>query len=154
MESVRAAYDGFLGEFPLCYIYWKRYADHESNANSPQERVVEVYERAVAAFPNSVDLWTYYATYLMDKGFDPSVVRRCVPHSSHFSDLAAALRLRREKLYLFSLPPSLSIAAAHPSQIASPSCACDDDGPQVVNVPTQYTCTQEHVDSPQRHAPE
>ena len=36
----------------------------------------EVYERSVEAFPHSVDLWTYYCTYLAERLADPTLVRR------------------------------------------------------------------------------
>jgi pre-mRNA-processing factor 39 len=77
IESVREAYDAFLSEFPLCYVYWKRYADHEAAAGSAnaQDKVSEVYERAVDAFPHSVDLWTYYCTHLVERSADPTHVR-------------------------------------------------------------------------------
>ncbi len=76
ISSIREAYDGFLAEFPLCYVYWKRYADHEAAAGSAQDKVSEVYERSVEAFPHSVDLWTYYCTYLAERLADPTLVRR------------------------------------------------------------------------------
>jgi hypothetical protein len=43
--------------------------------------VSEVYERSVEAFPYSVDLWTYYCTYLAERLADPTLVRRfaCFP---------------------------------------------------------------------------
>lgn len=75
ISSIREAYDGFLAEFPLCYVYWKRYADHEAAAGSAQDKVSEVYQRSLEAFPYSVDLWTYYCTYLAERLADPTLVR-------------------------------------------------------------------------------
>lgn len=36
----------------------------------------EVYQRSLEAFPYSVDLWTYYCTYLAERLADPTLVRR------------------------------------------------------------------------------
>ena len=55
-------YDKFLEEFPLCYGYWKKYADHEKR-NGDYGKPVEVYERAVVAVTYSVDIWMHYAVY-------------------------------------------------------------------------------------------
>jgi len=76
IDDIRVAYGSFLSEFPLCYVYWKRYVDHEVASGSSQEKVVEIYERAVEAFPLSVDLWTYYCSYLADRLVDSANVRR------------------------------------------------------------------------------
>jgi hypothetical protein len=53
--KIQAAYDTFLAEFPLCYDYWKKYADHEARLGTP-EKIVEVYERVVKAVTYSVDI--------------------------------------------------------------------------------------------------
>eukprot|EP01087_Luapelamoeba_hula_P013151 TRINITY_DN3745_c0_g1_i5.p1 TRINITY_DN3745_c0_g1~~TRINITY_DN3745_c0_g1_i5.p1 ORF type:complete len:378 (-),score=50.36 TRINITY_DN3745_c0_g1_i5:624-1757(-) len=74
IEAVRKAYDSFLAEYPLCYVYWKKYADHESTIGEPT-RVVDVYERGLVAIPHSVDLWCYYCTYTIDKVTDLSAIR-------------------------------------------------------------------------------
>ncbi|CAN1270170.1 Pre-mRNA-processing factor 39-1 [Linum perenne] len=46
IPKIRGVYDAFLAEFPLCYGYWKKYADHEARLGD-MDKVVEVYERAV-----------------------------------------------------------------------------------------------------------
>ncbi|KAL1834877.1 hypothetical protein ACET3Z_004528 [Daucus carota] len=43
ISKVRKVYDAFLAEFPLCYGYWKKYADHEERVGST-DKVIEVYE--------------------------------------------------------------------------------------------------------------
>jgi len=70
----KKAYDAFLAEFPLCYGYWKKYADHEARLGSP-EKVVDVYERAVKAVTYSVDMWMNYGIYAMEKFEDPESIR-------------------------------------------------------------------------------
>ncbi|BBN13071.1 pre-mRNA-processing factor 39 [Marchantia polymorpha subsp. ruderalis] len=73
--KIRKVYDSFLGEFPLCYGYWKKYADHEARLGTP-EKIVEVYERAVRAVTYSVDIWMHYCSYAMEKIEDPEEIRR------------------------------------------------------------------------------
>jgi pre-mRNA-processing factor 39 len=74
ISKIEKAYDAFLAEFPLCYGYWKKYADHEARLGSP-EKVVDVYERAVKAVTYSVDMWMNYGIYAMEKFEDPDSIR-------------------------------------------------------------------------------
>jgi len=76
IQSIREAYNAFLEEYPLCYMYWKKLADHEQTRGDP-EVVRKVYERGVAAIPYSVDLWVHYCTYLLEKNADVNDSRRC-----------------------------------------------------------------------------
>lgn len=78
--KIEKAYDVFLGEFPLCYGYWKKYADHETKLGSP-EKTVDVYERAVKSVTYSVDIWMHYCAYAMEKFDSPENTRRCVAGS-------------------------------------------------------------------------
>lgn len=74
-ERLRAAYDAFLAEYPLCYGYWKKYADAEARHGNT-EHAVHVYERGVAATPYSADLWAHYAAYKKSlPGANPDEVR-------------------------------------------------------------------------------
>eukprot|EP00246_Nothoceros_aenigmaticus_P007867 TRINITY_DN2206_c0_g2_i2.p1 TRINITY_DN2206_c0_g2~~TRINITY_DN2206_c0_g2_i2.p1 ORF type:complete len:724 (+),score=173.25 TRINITY_DN2206_c0_g2_i2:90-2261(+) len=73
--KIRKVYDAFLGEFPLCYGYWKKYADHEAQLGAV-EKIVEVYERAVGAVTYSVDIWMHYCAYAMEKFENPEDTRR------------------------------------------------------------------------------
>lgn len=75
--KIEKAYDAFLGEFPLCYGYWKKYADHEAKLGTP-EKIVDVYERAVKAVAYSVDIWMHYSAYAMEKFDNPEMIRRYV----------------------------------------------------------------------------
>lgn len=73
---MRQYYDAFLAEFPLCYGYWKRYADHEKKHGDPGKEG-EIYERAVATVPYSVDIWAHYAAYKQQEpGSSTDDVRR------------------------------------------------------------------------------
>ncbi|KAK1284374.1 hypothetical protein QJS10_CPB21g00169 [Acorus calamus] len=73
--KIRKVYDAFLAEFPLCFGYWKKYADHEARLDTV-EKVVEVYERAVLAVTYSVDIWLHYCTFAMSTYEDPDTIRR------------------------------------------------------------------------------
>jgi pre-mRNA-processing factor 39 len=75
IEEIRVAYDKFLTEFPLCYVYWKKYADHEEKKGT-NESVIAVYERGLTqGIPHSIDLWTYYCTYVAEKSEDLDEIR-------------------------------------------------------------------------------
>lgn len=73
--KIRKVYDSFVAEFPLCYGYWKKYADHEARLGSI-DKVVEVYERAVQGVTYSVDMWLHYCTFAISTYGDPDTVRR------------------------------------------------------------------------------
>ena len=73
--KIRKVYDAFLAEFPLCYGYWKKYADHESRLSSIH-KVMEVYERAVQGVTYSVDIWLHYSVFSISTCGDPETVRR------------------------------------------------------------------------------
>ncbi|KAI4341781.1 hypothetical protein MLD38_026465 [Melastoma candidum] len=72
--KIRRVYDSFLAEFPLCYGYWKKYAEHEAAGST--EKAVEVYERAVLSVTYSVDIWLHYCRFSITKYEDPEVIRR------------------------------------------------------------------------------
>ncbi|KAF2307137.1 hypothetical protein GH714_025041 [Hevea brasiliensis] len=73
--KIRKLYDAFLAEFPLCYGYWKKYADHEAQ-NGSMDKVVEVYERAVLGVTYSVDIWLHYCIFSINTYEDPDTIRR------------------------------------------------------------------------------
>ncbi|KAG0342409.1 hypothetical protein BG004_005683 [Podila humilis] len=66
IENVRAIYDRFLDQFPLCFGYWKKYSDIEF-MNRGVEAAIEIFERGVNSITNSVDLWVQYCTFVMDR---------------------------------------------------------------------------------------
>ncbi|KAI4319502.1 hypothetical protein MLD38_033091 [Melastoma candidum] len=72
--KIRRVYDSFLAEFPLCYGYWKKYAEHEAAGST--EKAIEVYERAVLGVTYSVDIWLHYCRFSITKCEDPEVIRR------------------------------------------------------------------------------
>ncbi|KAL5996845.1 hypothetical protein ACLOJK_007767 [Asimina triloba] len=73
--KIRKVYDAFAAEFPLCYGYWKKYADHEARLGTV-DKVVEVYERAVQAVTYSVEMWLHYCAFAISTYGDPDTVRR------------------------------------------------------------------------------
>lgn len=73
--KIRKVYDAFLAEFPLCFGYWKKYADHEARLHSANE-VLEVYERAILAVTYSVDIWLHYCVFAISIYEDPDIIRR------------------------------------------------------------------------------
>lgn len=62
-DELRKAFDAFLDLYPLCYGYWNKFAEILSKRRSP-EAAIEVYERAVSAFPTSVDIWRHYLSFM------------------------------------------------------------------------------------------
>ena len=75
ITRLREVYDGFLAEYPLCYGYWKKYADAEHRSGSP-ELAVSVFERGTAAIPYSVDLWGHMCTFKISQNAAADEVRR------------------------------------------------------------------------------
>lgn len=75
LEKICLVYDTFLSHYPLCYGYWKKYANHMANLCTIN-RVVEVYERALEFATYSVHLWVDYCTFGMLLFEDPNDVRR------------------------------------------------------------------------------
>ncbi|KAL5702428.1 hypothetical protein ACHQM5_027650 [Ranunculus cassubicifolius] len=73
--KIRKIYDTFLAEFPLCYGYWKKYAEHEARLGYI-EKVAEVFERGVEAVTYSVDMWLHYCIFATSTYGDPDKVRR------------------------------------------------------------------------------
>ncbi|KAJ4878809.1 Tetratricopeptide repeat (TPR)-like superfamily protein [Raphanus sativus] len=74
IAKIRKVYDAFLAEFPLCYGYWKKYADHEARVGA-MDKVVEVYERAVLGVTYSVDIWLHYCVFAINTYGDPDTIR-------------------------------------------------------------------------------
>ena len=73
--KLRETYDGFLAAFPLCYGYWQKFADAEARFRGA-EAAQAVYERGVAAIPNSIDLWLHYCQFKQSIHPPPDDVRR------------------------------------------------------------------------------
>jgi pre-mRNA-processing factor 39 len=77
IEKSRAVFDSFLSEYPLCYGYWKKYADAEVKHGNA-ELAGHVYERGVSSIPYSVDLWGHFVAYKQSTGGSPDEIRACV----------------------------------------------------------------------------
>ncbi|KAK9696904.1 hypothetical protein RND81_08G004400 [Saponaria officinalis] len=75
IDKISLVYDSFLSEFPLCYGYWKKYAEHYARLRSV-ENVVQIFERAVEAVPYSVGVWVDYCSFGVSSFEDPSDVCR------------------------------------------------------------------------------
>ncbi|KAL9236884.1 hypothetical protein vseg_011500 [Gypsophila vaccaria] len=75
IDKISLVYDSFLSEFPLCYGYWKRYAEHHARICSVED-AVQVFERAVAAVPYSVGVWVDYCSFSVSSFEDPADVCR------------------------------------------------------------------------------
>ncbi|KAL6505253.1 hypothetical protein OROGR_025070 [Orobanche gracilis] len=73
--KIRKVYSTFLTEFPLCYGYWKKYADHEARLSS-LDKVAEVYEQAVQGVTYSVDMWLHYCVFAIGTYGDLDTIRR------------------------------------------------------------------------------
>ncbi|CAI2186839.1 8955_t:CDS:10 [Funneliformis geosporum] len=65
ITNMREVFDQFLAKFPLCFGYWKKYADFEFTIQGATE-AEKIYERGVAAIANSVDLWTQYCAFRIE----------------------------------------------------------------------------------------
>ncbi|KAI8820429.1 mRNA splicing protein [Fimicolochytrium jonesii] len=61
-NKFRTVYDHFLAKFPLCFGYWKKYADKEFVLEGA-EKALEVYERGVVSIHNSVELWVQFCAF-------------------------------------------------------------------------------------------
>lgn len=75
IEKLREVYDAFLGMYPLCYGYWRKYADMESK-NGSSENAKLVYERGLTAIGNSIDLWLAYCNFLQGSNASREDIRR------------------------------------------------------------------------------
>ena len=80
MERIVEAFDMFLQEYPLCYGYWKKYAD-ATMKHIGVVAATDVYERGLAAVPYSVDLWSHYVTFRITKTSDDAYTIRSYAYS-------------------------------------------------------------------------
>ena len=59
LNSIRKSFNEFLSKYPNCYIYWKKLAEYELQL-SDVNNAFKVLERAVNAFPISIDIWIHF----------------------------------------------------------------------------------------------
>lgn len=94
INTVRNAYDQFLSIYPLCFGYWKKYAEHEWKAASASggdvSTAVAVYERSVQAAPHEWNCWANYAAFAANNIASPPTVRRLVMMKRVPSDVCLA----------------------------------------------------------------
>lgn len=77
--TVRAATNGLLEQFPLCFGYWQRLAKLESSESGAVSADAATIERGLVAIPHSHELWTFYVTETMkNEQANPEDVRRSV----------------------------------------------------------------------------
>jgi len=67
--NARMAYSKFLELYPLCFGYWKKYANFEKRNNNIYE-FEKVLENGLSVIPSIVHLWIYYMTYLRTERYD------------------------------------------------------------------------------------
>ncbi|XP_028316280.1 pre-mRNA-processing factor 39 [Gouania willdenowi] len=64
IDASRSSLEAFLARYPLCYGYWKKFADLERRAGS-NASAGEVCIRGLQAIPLSIDLWIHYINLLL-----------------------------------------------------------------------------------------
>ncbi|KAK5864714.1 hypothetical protein PBY51_015933 [Eleginops maclovinus] len=64
ITASRRALEAFLSRYPLCYGYWKKYADLERRAGY-NNKAEEVCIQGLQVIPLSVDLWIHYINLLL-----------------------------------------------------------------------------------------
>ena len=94
--QVRECYDALLAEFPLCFGYWKRFAEYEVAAEPQSEGVARanaVYERALTLGRYCVEIWAYYGTHAATHWANPEDARAVFERGAPLvgSDYAADL---------------------------------------------------------------
>ncbi|KAK3024028.1 hypothetical protein RJ639_044130 [Escallonia herrerae] len=75
IEALSLVYDSFLSMFPLCYGYWKKYANHKMRLCNVG-KAVETFERAVQSATYSVGFWVEYCSFSIMAFEDPFHVHR------------------------------------------------------------------------------
>ncbi|KAJ3332763.1 ribosomal RNA processing protein [Blyttiomyces sp. JEL0837] len=74
MVNLKMVYDHFLAKFPLCFGYWKKYADAELMVGGA-EKCEAVYERGVSSIHNSIDLWSHFCSFKAEHSNDDEATR-------------------------------------------------------------------------------
>ncbi|CAN1329476.1 Pre-mRNA-processing factor 39-2 [Linum perenne] len=83
MEKISLVYDPFLSEYPLCYVYWRKYVNHTIKLCTT-EKAVKVFERAVESATYCVDVWVDYCTFGCLAFGDPADARRLFKRAMTF----------------------------------------------------------------------
>ncbi|GIQ80489.1 hypothetical protein KIPB_001294 [Kipferlia bialata] len=67
LEFVTKCYEDFLTVYPLCFYYWRRYANnlHRLSGEGAYEAALGVYLKGVALLPSLFDLWNELFAFLI-----------------------------------------------------------------------------------------
>ncbi|KAK2849032.1 hypothetical protein Q5P01_008866 [Channa striata] len=91
ITASRRALVAFLARYPLCYGYWKKFADLERRAGY-NNKAEEVCVQGLQAIPLSVDLWIHYINLLLGT-LDMNLPESPMRIRSVFEDAVAAAGL-------------------------------------------------------------
>ncbi|KAB1208577.1 Pre-mRNA-processing factor 39 [Morella rubra] len=98
INRICLVYDSFLSKFPLCYGYWRKYADHKTRLCTV-DKVAGIFEQAVQSATYSVGVWVDYCSFSMSVFEDPFDIRSTnIMHSEILVNLKAK---RFKKLVAF-----------------------------------------------------
>ncbi|KAI3351674.1 hypothetical protein L3Q82_020514, partial [Scortum barcoo] len=99
ITASRRALESFLVRYPLCYGYWKKFADLERRAGY-NNKAEEVCVQGLQAIPLSVDLWIHYINLLLGT-LDMNLPESPVRIRSVFEDavVAAGLDFHSDRLW-------------------------------------------------------
>lgn len=64
-----------LEKYPLCFGYWKKYADH-INSLEGHDSALAIYELGLKAISNSTYLWEHYLAFRMENCDDQELIER------------------------------------------------------------------------------
>ncbi|XP_054647852.1 pre-mRNA-processing factor 39 isoform X2 [Dunckerocampus dactyliophorus] len=95
----RRALVAFLARYPLCYGYWKKFADLERRAGN-NDKAAEVCVQGLHSIPLSVDLWIHYINLLLGT-LDMNLIESPKRIRSVFEDavVAAGLDFHSDRLW-------------------------------------------------------
>nr|XP_057919167.1 pre-mRNA-processing factor 39 isoform X2 [Doryrhamphus excisus] len=91
LAASRRALAAFLARYPLCYGYWKKYADLERRAGN-DDKASAVCVQGLRSIPLSVDLWIHYINLLLGT-LDMDLPESAERIRSVFEDAVAAAGL-------------------------------------------------------------
>ncbi|KAJ0985911.1 hypothetical protein J5N97_004267 [Dioscorea zingiberensis] len=112
IKRISQLYDYFLSEFPLCYGYWVKYANHKVRLCNFHE-VQEIYERAVQVLAYSVDLWVNYCSFAVMSYENPADVRRLFERGLSFVGKDYLCHLLWDKYIEFEYSQKQWVCLAH-----------------------------------------
>jgi pre-mRNA-processing factor 39 len=76
LDSVREAFGALLVEYPLCYGYWRKWANKEVEAGNVHA-ALQIMQDSVTRAPFVHELWTQYCTVAINSQlYDDDSLRR------------------------------------------------------------------------------